>query len=111
MKWNTRTKNALIKDGEKYGFLPPEILERGDEIETNYGLEEIILTSEHIKALIDGKALSFDINGGEYAGLIFLTNEKPKPKEKNLDIKVKDFKKILTKALDSGKKAESEDKE
>lgn len=67
-RWNDDFKKQTLK------FIAytekPVIIEDGENIFENYGLTTIILTDEHIKALIDGKALNFDINGSEFAGLI-----------------------------------------
>lgn len=45
----------------------PEILSDGDEIGENYGMDFVLLTDEHIKAIQEGKALCVYINcGTEY---------------------------------------------
>lgn len=48
----------------------PEILSDGDKIGENYGMEFVLLTDEHIKAIQEGKALCVDINCGEYCCLL-----------------------------------------
>ena len=72
MKWTKETKKEFLRYVEE-GFEPYiEILEEnGKEIETNYGLDCIALTDEHIKAIKDGKCLNCGINGEEYAAVIF----------------------------------------
>jgi len=74
MKWNKRTKNECLRDREKGYTTKPIIIDQKDEIETYFGLEIVILSADHIKALIEGKALNFGINCGEFAVLMFLDN-------------------------------------
>lgn len=80
MKWTKEWKKQIFVWVEK-GYEPNlKILENGDKIDTNYSLDCIALTDEHIKAIKEGKALNFDINGGEYAGLIFYKEAKNETK-------------------------------
>ena len=76
MRWTKAEKKRILDDIEK-GYEPYlEIIEKGGKIETNYGLDCIALTDEHIKAIKEGKAINFGINGNEYAGLIFYRENK-----------------------------------
>jgi len=76
MKWTKAEKKQIFDDIEKGYGTHLDIIKNGGKVETNYGLECIALTDEHIKAIKEGKAINFDINGGEYAGLIFYRENK-----------------------------------
>ena len=76
MRWTKAEKKEILEDIEK-GFEPRlKIIEKGRKIETNYGLDCIALTDEHIQAIKEGKAINFGINADEYAGLIFYRENK-----------------------------------
>ena len=70
MKWTKEFRKRISNDTEFFGT-DFNIIETGGEIVTNYGLESIPLTDELIQAIKDGNVINFDINGGEYAGLIY----------------------------------------
>ena len=44
----------------------------GDLIETNFGVDHIVLTPEDIKHMVAGGKIWVSINDGEYAGVIEL---------------------------------------
>lgn len=44
----------------------------GDVIETNFGVDHIVLDPDDIKHMVEGGKIWVDINGGEYAALIEL---------------------------------------
>lgn len=48
----------------------PEIISDGDEFCEHYGVDLVMLTDEHIKAIQEGKVLYIDINCGEYCCLL-----------------------------------------
>lgn len=64
----------------------PEILSDGDEIGENFGMDFVLLTDEHIKAIQEGKALCIDINDGEYCCLLKkeVEDSKAQRKEKHI---------------------------
>ena len=43
-----------------------------DSMDASYGNQVVELTHEMLDAIRDGKGVAFDINGGEYGGLIIL---------------------------------------
>ena len=59
-----------FEDPFKENNVEPEIISDGDEINENYGMDLVLLTDEHIKAIQEGKALYVDINCGEYCCLL-----------------------------------------
>jgi hypothetical protein len=54
---------------KKYN-VEPQIISDGDEFNSNFGTDYVLLTDEHIKAIQEGKALYVDINCGEYCCLL-----------------------------------------
>ena len=46
--------------------------EAAKEYGFNYGADDYIITKEDIQALLDGKALAAEVNGGEYSIFIAL---------------------------------------
>ncbi|MBO7671973.1 hypothetical protein J6S88_01040 [bacterium] len=72
-KYDESFKNACFKNNYEESNI--SIVEENQDINPNCGLETIVLTDDHIKALKEGKAVWFDINCGEYAGLILYKGE------------------------------------
>ena len=62
-------KKEFNEDFKKFN-VEPKILSDGDEFDTNYGTDYVLLTDEHIKAIQEGKALYVSINGEEYCCLL-----------------------------------------
>ena len=58
------------KNYKTYFNAEPEIISDGDEFDSNYGTDYVLLTDEHIKALQEGKVLYVDIQYGEYCCLL-----------------------------------------
>ena len=54
---------------KKYN-VEPQIISDGDEFNSNFGTDFVLLTDEHIQAIQEGKALYVDINCGEYCCLL-----------------------------------------
>lgn len=59
-----------FEDPFKKDSVEPKIISDGDKISENYGMDLVLLTDEHIKAIQEGKALYVDINEGEYCCLL-----------------------------------------